>query len=170
MHTPIHIIDCFEYKLSLALDLVYSKQFYTATSLPADQNRILLDAIKHQNIIGWDLFIRGFTSSKWIDVFNAIRTYDCRHRLHWDVTLISGVLTLLKGILDDCNRTLHGATRIEAAQKLWERVLQRTRELYSRPPKLHPRYAKITTISADERMKRSTMYLMRWLARGWSPH
>jgi hypothetical protein len=54
---------------------------------------------------------------------------------------------------------------MEAAQKLREKVLQRTRELYRKPPKLHHRYPKITKLTLEDRMKRSTIHLQRWLSR-----
>jgi hypothetical protein len=51
---PIHIIVCLEYKLSLVLNLKHTPTYAIASSLPKDQHTILIRAVQHQNIIGWD--------------------------------------------------------------------------------------------------------------------
>ena len=58
IHTPIYFMALFEYNLSVLLNL-------PRTPLPTVQNNILLTNICNQNIIGWDLFIKGYTSAYW---------------------------------------------------------------------------------------------------------
>jgi len=79
--------------------------------------------------------------------------------------LVSCATKLLTGIWEDHNEFLHGSKKMEAAKKLRERILQRTMELYMNPPILHHRYPKITKVTLEERLKRSTIHLQRWLSR-----
>jgi hypothetical protein len=63
IHTPIYFMALFEYNLSVLLNLPRTQVFQVATPLPTVQSNILLTNICNQNIIGWDLFIKGYTSA-----------------------------------------------------------------------------------------------------------
>jgi hypothetical protein len=56
INIPLHILMAFDYKLSLALHLPYSCQFQITDQLPQTLYCTLIQAIRHQNIVGWDIF------------------------------------------------------------------------------------------------------------------
>lgn len=53
-HMPIHILAVLEYKLSSALCLPFSRKYSPLMSLDNHIKNIVLSAIWHQNILGWD--------------------------------------------------------------------------------------------------------------------
>jgi hypothetical protein len=59
----------YEYKLSLALKLPYSQQFYIMDQLPQTLYCTLIQAIQHQNTVGRDNFLRGYISSYWFSLY-----------------------------------------------------------------------------------------------------
>jgi hypothetical protein len=65
------MIVSYEYKLSNTLDIPFKAFFSNSSPIPQDMNIKLLQAIHHQNIIGWDNFLKGFTSSYWMEVYRA---------------------------------------------------------------------------------------------------
>jgi hypothetical protein len=71
------MIVTYEYKLSTTLDIPYIATFTNSTSIPQETNTKLLQAIGHQNIIGWDHFLKGFTSIYWLEIYNASHSGTC---------------------------------------------------------------------------------------------
>jgi hypothetical protein len=71
VQTPLYIIVTLEYKLSLVLEVPLHKKYFLNNQVPQDTHRKLLSAIQHKNIIGWDNFLKGFTSIYWKDLYNA---------------------------------------------------------------------------------------------------
>jgi hypothetical protein len=69
LHTPVYILTVYEYKLSLALKLPYSQQFYIMDQLPQTLYCTLIQAIRHQNTVGRDNFLRGYISSYWFSLY-----------------------------------------------------------------------------------------------------
>jgi len=71
-NTPMHIIACFSYKLSIVLNVPQNPSFTVATQLSKTHHTLLIKAIQHQNLIGWNMFLRGFTSCLWFTVFSTL--------------------------------------------------------------------------------------------------
>jgi hypothetical protein len=72
----------------------------------------LILAIKHQNIIGWDLFFKGYTSTYWIHVYNDLMQHAKKHNSqNWDVKFVGAAITLYKDIWDARNKHIHGQTK-----------------------------------------------------------
>jgi len=92
---PRSIITTFHYKLSITLDLPYSPPAQNHEDFSSCISPPLLDAIRHQNIIGWDCFLRGFTSIYWkhafIALFNNAHSFP---RPDWDIRLVALVIDL----------------------------------------------------------------------------
>jgi len=65
---------------------------------------------------------------------------------NWDHRLITLLITLYKSPWDDCNKHLHGTTWEEAKSKQHQRVIGDVQQIYSYPPRLHPRYPKVMTM------------------------
>lgn len=57
-HTLPCIITTFEYKLSLALHLQYSTPYPILSTLPPPTHQLLIQAIWHQNRLGWDMALK----------------------------------------------------------------------------------------------------------------
>jgi hypothetical protein len=63
---------------------------------------MLIQAIRHQNVIGWDNFLRGFTSIYWVSLFNLAHKNDAQQlSSRWDVKVVSGGIKILKEIWSD---------------------------------------------------------------------
>jgi hypothetical protein len=63
--TPNIMLQTFNYMLSLTLNLPYDKVTSQWTHDSDSIPHVLLWAIKHQNLVGWDNFMKGFISTKW---------------------------------------------------------------------------------------------------------
>lgn len=97
LHTPLKIILTFPYKLALTLDICFTTSYqHTAKTSPGILPT-LLDAIQHQNIIGWDLFLRGYKSIQWIkayeDLFDDEQFFP---KTEWDVQLVKLAIDLYR--------------------------------------------------------------------------
>ncbi len=71
IQTPLYIIVTLEYKLSLILELLLHNKYILNNQIPQDTHQKLLSVIHHQNIIGWDNFLKGFTSNYWKGLYTA---------------------------------------------------------------------------------------------------
>lgn len=119
INTPMQIIVTLERKLSLTLDIPYDARHAYPSQDPATIPHSLITTIQHQNIIGWDVFIKGYTSNHWMAAYVHlhISAYSTL-TLDWDVKLVSMAIALYKGIWDDRNIDIHGKSRLESQQKL----------------------------------------------------
>jgi hypothetical protein len=127
---------------------------------------LLFNVIRHQNIIGWDNFLRGYTSSHWLSVFQQSHSCDTVHQsLNWDKILVEGPIKVSKQILSDRNTHLHGSSKLETEHKLREWILQQVSQVYAHPPRLQKHFSKIKIIPLLDRLKHSTTNLQLWLAR-----
>jgi len=138
LKTPIYIISTLEYKLSLMLEIPFNQTFHIQNEIPPVNRMLLFSAKRHQNIIGWDNFLRGYTSLYWLKIFQQSHTYATDHPSpHRDKNFVENSISLFHQIWSDRNSHLHGSSKAEAAQKLRERVLHQVRHVYAHPPKLH---------------------------------
>ena len=139
--TPSYILATFEYKLSLTLDISDTQNYCCQSLLPPPLKHNLLRAIRHQNVIGWDMFLKGFSSNYWVELCNTNDEPSERHKSStWGEQLVAASLSCLQHIWNDRNQFLHGKTRLESKQKLHERVHATVQQIYRAPPKLHRRY------------------------------
>jgi hypothetical protein len=103
----------------------------------------------------------------WGELYQDL--YDISNEKHinpnWSEHLVRAALELYKGIWDDQNKCLYGNSRKESQQKLRDRILQHVNKLYKHPPSLLRWYPAISSISFQERSRRSTTHLHRWLHR-----
>ena len=108
-------------------------------------NKILKDAIHHQNIIGWENFLRGYASSYWVKahLHDMPQINDTKKRGPWNTRLIRGILNVHKQIWDDRNAHVHGQTFKECQEKLRQRTIEIVRKIYRENPRLAPRYQSI---------------------------
>jgi hypothetical protein len=162
--TAIPILATLEYKLSLALQVPYVRLYCISIRSSPNQHQLLIQAIKHQNIIGWDNFLRGYTSIFWMDSymsFFASPNMTATLCLTWDVELIRASIFLSTSLWADRNCFIHG-TYYECVP--WNGV-ERVKYLYKIPPRLDRRYAAIRTIPLESRLQCSTTTLQRWIKR-----
>ena len=71
-NTPVHILITLEHKLLLTQELPYSQHYQCATSLTSVHKNILIASIRHQNVLGWDSFLKGFISSYWGPIYTTL--------------------------------------------------------------------------------------------------
>jgi hypothetical protein len=65
-------------------------------------SQALLLAIKHQNIIGLDLFRKGFISQYWSHAYYDLNHTSVVHESNnWDVKLVECAIGLYKGIWEE---------------------------------------------------------------------
>jgi len=154
IHTPIYFMALFEYNLSVLLNL-------PRTPLPTVQNNILLTNICNQNIIGWDLFIKGYTSAYWHHTqlsISALNQYP-PPPLKWDSSLVSLLLQLYSNIWGDRNSFLHGSAQKEDESKAMERIYNHIRQLYQHLPHLASHYPKIMAVPLVDQLCFHTTHL-----------
>ena len=86
--TLIYNISTLEYKLSITLEIPFIPTFHIQDEIPPLTKMLLINAIRHQNIIGWDNFLRGYMSLYWLYIFQQSHTYDNKHPSQtWEKTL-----------------------------------------------------------------------------------
>jgi hypothetical protein len=68
--------------------------------------------IKHQNIIGWDLFLKGYISSYWTHaIFDLKDISEVHFSDNWDAKNVELAITLYRGLWDNRNRHIYGGTK-----------------------------------------------------------
>jgi hypothetical protein len=158
---PVQVIATLEYKLSLFFALPFEQTYFATTEASTSHHYDLLIAIRHQNLTGWDNFMRGYISTYWLAYI---------HLLHpnipptWEISIIGHIFNLTTAIWKDRNRFLHGNTKKAAAELLRECIVQEVKELHYNPPILRKRYKKITLIPLNDGISHGTTYLQRRLA------
>lgn len=135
--TPTLLLNTLNYKWSLLLDLsppVFEKDS-SFNQLPA----CLISAIRHQNLIGWQTMLWGFTTWYWLQAYLTLCDFlQESPNPSWDVLITStSIHYLYKNILDNRNKFLHGSTKSDQQQKLHLRVIQQVQAIYSNPLCLH---------------------------------
>ena len=160
-YTAPYLIRIFEYKLSLCLNVPYHPTPDCTTNTPLYYSRIIT-ATRHQNLIGWDMFLKGFTFIYWHELQTAYPSPEANVQ-HWDFTLVRSLLKLYTSIWDDRNAHIHGFTKEEAQTKLRERVIKNVMDIYNFPPKLHTRFPKVDSVPLQIRLRQSTTSLQRWM-------
>jgi hypothetical protein len=97
--------------------------------LSPEVKALFLSAVHHQNLFGWDMFLKGFTSSCWNDI-QCIFAKDVATVQQWDTKLVACLLTLYRSLWDNRNTHIHGKTWQESKKKLRERVIEQVISLY----------------------------------------
>lgn len=116
----------------------------------------------HQNIIGWDNFIRGYISKHWCI---PTRPTDTKSKPKWADKLISLTLQLHKKIWEGRNTHVHGKDNEEARRKAREAILAKVASIYKNPPRLATRYPSVLSTPLEQRKKRTTAQLHEWIHR-----
>jgi hypothetical protein len=164
--TPVTAIIIFECKLSQWLCVPYMQSFHRHLPLTHTQDRILTQATRHQNIIGWDNFLRGYISHHWASAYHAITDPNIKTtKTPWPQSAVSAALTLSFKIWSHRNTFVHRKTKKGHHDNERARLIQIITAIYNNPPKLHSRYTPITFIPLASRLKSSTGTLKRWLSR-----
>ena len=159
-HTSIYILQAFEQKLTKYLQINSRNMFN-----PPNINNMTPDrAIKHQNIVGWDNFCRGYISKLWTSTQQEQYTSN-KHHSKWAEKLTSTILNMHYEIWKDRNTYVHGKTIQEAKEKARCAIVKMIKELYKKPPTLAKRYCPIYAVPLTERLKRPTGYLQDWIHR-----
>jgi hypothetical protein len=105
------LISVFTNKLSQVMELAQPGYPKTGTR----QSLTLLMAIKHQNIIGWDLFLKGYISIYWSHPYEDLKQHDEPHNIpNREVKLTGAAIGRYKGIWDARNKDIHGGTTKES--------------------------------------------------------
>jgi len=164
--TPIYIFATFELKLSSTLDIPFINRYKVTTPLETRAYQRLILAIRHQNIVGWTNFLRGYISSYWESAYTSAHSYTMEKKCsNWATQLAQATIELHHNIWKERNKAIHGSTRQEAKDKLRDRVIAQVHFIYKHPPKLHKRFARVSSVPLHDRIKRSTLNLQRWLSR-----
>jgi hypothetical protein len=160
--TPNYILSTLEYKLSLTLHIKYVQTFFSHGQIPPNNYPLLLQAIRHQNFIGWDNFLQGYTSVYWVSLFNLAHSDNSKQQsTRWDVKLVTSGIQILKEIWSDRNSQFHGTIKAETRILHRERILNQVHHIYAHPPRLHKRFPRVTAIPLATRVSGSTTNLER---------
>jgi hypothetical protein len=165
METPVCILNVFAYKLALTLHVQLPNIETETPPMSNKQKTAIYTAIHHQNIIGWDLFLKGFTSSYWEEVCLLSHSFYSHVDPMWQSKMIHHIISLSKGIRADRNKHIHGSSWLESKIKLRERVQKEVTQVYSSPAYLRKKIKKTTPIPLQIRLQQSTTQLQRGIHR-----
>ncbi len=161
-------METLEYKLSLTLNIPYKKKYNSPDKIPKQFSSLFLTAKRHQNIIGWNYFLKGFISSFWIELQYLLRSPTgprVPNMNTWETKITSLTINLLKDIWADRNTYIHGKSTEEARANARAAIIRQISVLYKTPPVLAKRYACITEIPFETRIRKTTTQLQQWMDR-----
>jgi hypothetical protein len=102
--TLIYIIATFELKLSTTFDSPYSQSYHIDGIIPTENQARLLTALRHQNIIGWHNFLRGYIFIYWEELYYlAHESSSTSRNVSWSIKLVEGAIDLYRKIWSDRN-------------------------------------------------------------------
>lgn len=132
---PQPILHTLEERLNNLL-MVESRHKYTIPPNDWMSPAILTKAKHHQNIIGWDNFLRGYISKLWTNYNNTNDNIKGTNK--WHDKLIPLMMKL--------------------HHKIWngEAVNNKVKLMYQKPPKLAPRYQSILNTPLKQCLKHTT--------------
>jgi hypothetical protein len=160
--TPPQLITVFHGKLSQVLELTRPDHKEKHEHFPPS----LVLAIQHQIIIGWDLFIKGYTSSYWMHACSDLMPNSVTHfSSNWDVKLVDAAISLYKGIRETRNEHIQVNSKEESAKLQRMKIQDQVLHLYRHPPRLASRYSSIRKIPLQDRLKKSTTHLKHRISR-----
>ena len=95
--------------------------------------QVITQAIAAQDLIGWDLFLRGFVATEREQV-QALHSHTAGPSSTpfpppWGPALVQQVVTFGLGVWKHRNEALHGVTLTEKAKILWSHVLKKVDEV-----------------------------------------
>jgi hypothetical protein len=93
-----HILECLECKLTDFLQITSSAKYKNSSLQTGETVRALSDAQNHQNIIGWENALRGYTSTYWLkaQLSDQQIVKDNKRRAPWNIIFIRSLITLHK--------------------------------------------------------------------------
>jgi hypothetical protein len=167
LNTSIYILSTFENKFSNLLRVKPRHAYPLPESFHTYPSPLISRATRSQNLIGWNNFLKGYISKHWKSAQDASTSSRIpgTKRDRWDIDVTALAIDLLRKLWEDRNVYVHGKTIQEANEKLRARVHATVVQLYTKPPKLAPRYQKISTVSLEQRLQKPTKELQDWLAR-----
>jgi predicted double-glycine peptidase len=74
-------------------------------------------------------------------------------------------IKMYKSIWDTRNKFIYGTSHDDEQKLLRSRIIQQVYVLYFHPPKLAKRFPSVFAIPYRDCIKRTTIYLQRWLSR-----
>ena len=121
----------------------------------------------HQNILGWDKFLRGIISNKWIIAQHlhakAFPSKDPKRGKGWEFTSTKHILQIGLQVWKWRNDFTHGATLKENKLKTRDATLNRVKKLYLNPPSLLKRFPAVKETLLLTQLQQDTRHLQAWL-------
>jgi hypothetical protein len=168
-NTSKYILDCIEENMTNLLNIPSLQKYKITPPQLVDMATALSDATRHQNILGWENAIRGFTSKYWmkLQLCDQLQSNNNKSKKSapWNTVFIRSLIHLHKQIWSDRNVHVHGKSIKETHQKLRQRVIEQVKTLYEENFKFSSRYQAITAIPLDKRLRHTTQRLLEWIAK-----
>jgi hypothetical protein len=130
-------------------------------------DKAVKEARQHQNIIGWDKFLRGFISSKWItaqnlhlQAFPPNNPESCRN---WEYVSTKCIMQIGPQTWAWRNIQVHGKTIKDKFLNERELTLQQVKNIYLDPPSLLRRFPAVHEVPLEVRTNQTTRKLLAWI-------
>ncbi len=161
--TPL-LLNTLHYKwpLALALPIPSLEQVMTESGLSYST----LQAIKHQNLLGWNTMLRGYISTYWSRAYIDL----CEPQQEipnpsWDISLTSTSTQIYKCIWESRNKYVNRSSKADQSQKVHLCISEQVRSIYKNPPRLHQRVPRIHKVSLEDHLRSPMVQLVHWLSR-----
>ena len=96
------------------------------------------EARQHQNKMGWNKFLCGFISHKWIHAQHIhIQLFpppDPKKTCSWEQLITKEIVTVGTWIWGWWNEFIHGKMILEQQAREWAEVIKQVQQIYSHPP------------------------------------
>ena len=133
----------------------------------ASVHQAILRATAAQDLIGWDLCLRGFLAEEWeeaqAEYMKGREQLPGVHHPPGGPFVVQQMVTFGMCLWTKRNEKLHGVTLKEQAEVVRRQVIRKVEELYVLNPSLHPRFPAIREIPLEVRCTFTTRTLQAWL-------
>jgi hypothetical protein len=120
---------------------------------------------RHQNMIGWKFFLRGFMSIKWAEQQETHYRgkEDKRSGESWGAKITLWWITEAKAIWQERNNATHEKTN-RSERRDEEEALEQARQLYEREMDMSEQDREVLNMSLDKRLKQNWKTVSEWVA------
>jgi hypothetical protein len=132
--TSVTLLSSLECHLTNSLDIP-NKGIYKISEQPAPTQALLSKTTRHQNLIGWNEFMRGYISKYWTKLHHTTKQESkIKRQCPWNIKITRLVLDAHRGIWEDRNKHVYGKTIEESRERARQAIIKRVRQLYDNPP------------------------------------
>lgn len=147
---------------------IHAQEYYPITVTRDDQGQqdSLLTAVHSQNEIGWEHFLKGRISNKWLELQEQYKDEELlppnHDGFHWAQTTIAQIIKISLQLWDYRNKILRGFNYADSMLLKRQEITDKIRQSYQHSTEVEPHFYHIFDKPLQDLFNHSVSYLQAW--------